>query len=398
VILLSTPTSLLSLVTGGPERVTVTASWVDAMGQGASAVINPDSANTNVSSAATTTIVPSPPVTTPLTERNVKHVVISNTDPTQSVVVAVESYDGATTSYEHPPTTLPAGAALIYEDGRGWYLRIGGADVVLALSGLAGMSISAGTSAANLSSLVFGNVNGLSFGLSGSTLTGSVQFNVSAGTTSNLLSALTFGNANGVSFGLNASTVTASFAGQTVSAFSQNADFLTNFAASQAVLSIQRLSLPMALRATQLVMLADFRGTAASSDGVTLSHAIYTLSGGTAGLASSGSRGLSWAASAYSSVSGTRYRSVGVSYSMTPGDYLCAWMVSTANGAVVRPFGRMAANIVGVFDGVETTAFLDGSSVSSANGLPATIAATNTNYARTGFFPLLQPGAIFLGT
>jgi hypothetical protein len=228
--------------------------------------------------------------------------------------------------------------------------------------------------------------------------TGAANINLSAGTTSNLASAFTFANSNGVSFGLNASTITAAFGGQTVSAFSQDADFVTNFTAYQAMLSFQKLSLPMNLRATQLVMLADFRGTVASSDGVTLSHAVYTLSGGTASLASSGSRTISWPGADYSNVSGTRYRTLGVSYSMTPGDYLFAWAVSTANGATVRPFGRMAANIVGVFDGVETAAFLNGSSVSSVNAFPMSIAASDTGYARTGFSALLQPGAILLGT
>jgi hypothetical protein len=97
-------------------------------------------------------------------------------------------------------------------------------------------------------------------------------------------------------------------------------------------------------------------------------------------------------------VSGTRYRSIGVSYALTPGDYLFAWAISTANGVVVRPFGRAGLNIVGTFDGVETSAFINGSSVASVAALPSSLAATNTNYARTGFSALLQPGAILFGT
>lgn len=87
-------------------------------------------------------------------------------------------------------------------------------------------AVSAGTTLASSGTVVFSNSNGLSFGLSGNTVTGSYTVpstagllsavNVSAGATSNNLSALTFSNSNGVSFGLNGSTVTASVAAQSV--------------------------------------------------------------------------------------------------------------------------------------------------------------------------------------
>ena len=262
-------------------------------------------------------------------------------------------------------------------------------------------AIAAGTQTATGGTVLFSNANGVIFGMSNqSVVTASVAINISAGTTSNNLSAITFVNSNGVSFGLNGSTMTASVVGTvgTVSCFSQDADFVTNFVAGQAILSFQKLSLPMNLLATQLVMLADFVGTVVSSDAVTVSHGVYTLSAGTASLVSSGSRVVSWPGVGYSSVSGTMYRTMSVSYAMTPGDYLFGWVISTANGAIIRPFGRAGLNIVGVFDGVETSAFLNGVSLSSVNILPASVAATNTAYARTGFSAMLQPGAILFGS
>jgi hypothetical protein len=66
------------------------------------------------------------------------------------------------------------------------------------------MSISAGTLSASLGSLVFSNSNGLAFGLSGSTITGSY--------TQNPATSLVFSNSNGVTFGMNAGTLTASVA------------------------------------------------------------------------------------------------------------------------------------------------------------------------------------------
>ncbi len=120
-------------------------------------------------------------------------------------------------------------------------------------SGSGGAAISAGTQSGNTGTIVFSASNGITFGMSNSsivtatvktnyagtglttaTTTGTVivgtnstnglslgvpawitagggggSVNVSAGTTSNNLTALTFANSNGISFGLNASTITA---------------------------------------------------------------------------------------------------------------------------------------------------------------------------------------------
>ena len=284
------------------------------------------------------------------------------------------------------------------------------------VAGGASINLSAGTTSNLASAFTFSNSNGVSFGLNASTVTASIAtsltaINVSAGTTSNNLSAITFSNSNNVSFGLNGSTMTASasFATAgivgTVSVFSQDADFVTNFTALQASLSLQKLSLPMNLRATQLAFIGAFVGSSNASGAVTVSHAVYTLSNGTASLASSGSRAYSWTSGSattdsnrYGGASGTRYRSVAANYSMPPGDYLFGWWVSTAGVATVRVFGRAAMNLVGTYDGVETSAFVNGLSVSSVAAFPNSIAATDTGYVRTGFSALAQPGAILLGT
>jgi hypothetical protein len=218
---------------------------------------------------------------------------------------------------------------------------------------------------------------------------------------------VTFSNANNVSFGFDGSNVTASVGNVAgvVSCFSQDADFVTNFVAAQASLSFQKLSLAMNLTATQLAFIADFNGSSGSSGAITVSHAVYTLSGGTASLASSASRAFSWtsgsattAMSQFGGVSGTRYRTVGVSYAMTPGDYLFAWWIRTTNGVNCTVFGRAAMNLVGTYDGVETNYFLNGISASSVVAFPASLAATNTNYVRTGFSAMRQAGAILIGT
>jgi hypothetical protein len=286
------------------------------------------------------------------------------------------------------------------------------ASVATVGSSLTAINVSAGTTSNNLSALTFANGSGVSFGLNGSVVTASIAsslsaINISAGTTSNNLSAVTFSNSNGVSFGLNGSTITGSVAGTvgTISCFSQDADFVTGFTAAQASLSLQKVSLPMNLLATQLAIIANFAGASGSSGAVTISHGCYTLSGGTASLASSASRVISWtsgsattASSLFGGVSGTRYRTVSCSYAMTPGDYLFGWALQTSGGVTAAVFGRAGLNLVGSFDGIETAYFLDGLSTSSVAALPGSIAASDTGYVRTGFSALLQPGAIFVGT
>ena len=93
--------------------------------------------------------------------------------------------------------------------------------------------LSAGTQVGRTGDIVLADSNGISFGLSGSTrITASYTVpstaglisavNFSAGTTSGNLAAVTFSNSNGVTFGLNAGTMTASHNGLTTAAASNH--------------------------------------------------------------------------------------------------------------------------------------------------------------------------------
>lgn len=106
----------------------------------------------------------------------------------------------------------------------GMTLTISGANAGGAQTGISSVIVSDATYTSG--AISFSNVNGISFGSSaGQAITASYtvpstaglisRINVSGGTTSNLLSAVIFGDANGISFGLNASTITASHNGLT---------------------------------------------------------------------------------------------------------------------------------------------------------------------------------------
>jgi hypothetical protein len=450
-VIILTPSLVLQVVTGGSQPIEVNVSWVDQVppaGPNLPITFIPDGDNLLIDTPTTKIVVDSPPPLPVGIFRNVKDFTAFNAGalPEQ---VTVQVFDGAIASTKYS-FNLPPGYTAHYSDFHDWetiddqgkILVTGGTIAIIGsinisagttsnlataftfsnsnnvsfglgnstITASAAFNLSAGTTSNNLSGVTFSNANGISFGLDGSVVTASLvtslsNINISGGTTSGNVSAVTFSNANNVSFGFDGSNITASVAtaAGTISAFSQDADFVTNFPAIPGIVSLQKLSLPMNLLATEMAMIADFRGSSASSGAVTIMHGVYTLSGSTARLASSASRAISWqsgsaatATSQFGGASGTRYRSMAVSYSMTQGDYLFGWQISTANGIGVNIFGRAAMNIVGGYDGVETNQFINGSSFSAA--LPTSVVATDTGYMRTGFSALLQPGVILFGT
>lgn len=113
-ILLTSTSDLVQVTTGGAQAVKVHASYVDLL---TGSTVTPARTNTAIASAATTTIVPSPGLST--TQRTVKFISIANTDATVAVTIEVLHTDG-TTSVRIIKVTLPAGYALIYNEGSGW--------------------------------------------------------------------------------------------------------------------------------------------------------------------------------------------------------------------------------------------------------------------------------------
>lgn len=122
-ILLSNVTSVLQLITGGPQVIDISASWMDATNPG---LVTPGELNIQFAGPGTVTLVPSPPINT---QRNIKYVSIANTDPSNPVNVMIQHFDGSTTSIIQTLMSLLAGYTIFYEDGRGWYMMFQGAVV-----------------------------------------------------------------------------------------------------------------------------------------------------------------------------------------------------------------------------------------------------------------------------
>ena len=113
-ILLTSTSDLVQIVTSGTQAVNVHASWIDT----SSGTQTPGRTNTLISSAATTPVVASPASST---QRNLKTLVISNTDASASDTVTVQHTDG-TNVVRLLSLTLPAGYTLTWTDEAGWIL------------------------------------------------------------------------------------------------------------------------------------------------------------------------------------------------------------------------------------------------------------------------------------
>jgi len=322
-------------------------------------------------------------------------------------------------------TTNATGNQIVFSNANGVTFGANGATVTASVAGGATVVSSIGVSTGGNTSgntgltngtIVFagiGNItlsqatgagNSATISISGSQSTGPGA--IAAGTQTATSGTVIFSNSNNITFGMAGSaTVTASFGGNNITAFSQWAEWNTNNSISNASLSIQKLSMPMSLSCTELAVLMALSGATNSTGALTISVGIYTLNHSTASLASSATRQISWTSgsatnqsSEYGGASGTQYRTIPANFAMSPGDYLMVFLMSTTNNGTWRHFGRNGVSVVGIYDGVETKYWLDGTSVSSTASLPNSIVVTDTGYARTGLGPQRQPGFIAIGT
>lgn len=112
-LLLTSTSDLVTVVTGSAGTVKVHASWVDNAG----GTITPGRTNTtDISSATTTTVVASPAGST---QRNVKHLSITNSHASVANAITVQHTDGTTV---HPlfNVTLAPGERIIFDEDGDW--------------------------------------------------------------------------------------------------------------------------------------------------------------------------------------------------------------------------------------------------------------------------------------
>lgn len=109
---LASTSDLVRVVTSAAAQIECHTSWVDLSGT----TVTPGRQNTPaITTATTTTIVPSPGAST---VRNVKHLNITNDHASQSCIVTVEHFDGTTAIELISFTLLPGENMILNEEGR----------------------------------------------------------------------------------------------------------------------------------------------------------------------------------------------------------------------------------------------------------------------------------------
>lgn len=274
-----------------------------------------------------------------------------------------------------------------------------------------------GDTGTQVGTIVFEGVNNITLSQStaaGSSATirisGPAAIAAAAGTQTATSGTVVWSNSNNISFGMSNSSVITAIAKNTLKLFSHNADWYSNWGLQNGFLSLAKFSVPMDMSATQFMVVMNYAGAATlsnSSNAFTLSAGLYTFSASTLSLLSSASQTYSWTSgssttnsTAFGGNSGTQYRTVPWSVTITPGDYMLGlwWRGSSATGNF-SIFGRQGMSIANAVETNQTQLYLDGISTASfTTAMPASINLTDTGYNRTGVSALRQPGFILAGT
>ena len=124
-LLLAGTSALIQVVTSAAQSLMVHASFAD----NSSGTITPNTQNTTVSTATTTTVVSSPGSGV---QRNIKHLSFFNNGSAANTLT-VQHTDG-TTLVTLRGVVLPAGYSLTYEEGQGWYVETASGQILQAVA------------------------------------------------------------------------------------------------------------------------------------------------------------------------------------------------------------------------------------------------------------------------
>lgn len=152
-LLLAGISASIQVVTSAAQEIMVHASFAD----NASGTITPNTQNTTIATATTTTVVGSPGSSV---ERNIKYLSFFN-DGSASNALTVQHYDGSTT-ITLKQVTLNPGDTLLYDEGNGWSrANSSGQELIAAANGAVNQSTKASMVPTSTSSYVMGGMNNL---------------------------------------------------------------------------------------------------------------------------------------------------------------------------------------------------------------------------------------------
>ena len=267
-------------------------------------------------------------------------------------------------------TATNAVSSLVFSNSNNISFGLNGSTITAtAASSLTNINISAGVSSNNLSALVFSNSNGVSFGLNGSTVTATANgsgIQAAGGGSTNTVSQLVFSNSNNISFGLNGSTVTATAgaAGVTVDYYNPYPFYplvqsTYGATAANGTILLQPVYLSSAVSFDRVMVALQYSNASNSSNSVTYSYywGIYTDNANTLSLLSSVST--SWnisnsgTAGSYSLYAGLRNLSLGLTGTLTAGEYYVgAFSRVSSNAGGMSLSNLVASNLNSNFSGI----------------------------------------------
>lgn len=190
-----------------------------------------------------------------------------------------------------------------------------------------------------------------------------------------------------------------------VSFFSnQKANFAANAIANGA-LSLQRIYVVAPIYATRMDFYMHITGSASGAASLSIVMGIYTLSGSTASLASSASRGISFnstSAQSYTVHSGTRMHSIGLgTMTLSQGEYMIGMVVATSSASTnstltIYGGSSLSLNAATTAGGNNTFYWQDGVFNAATSSMPSSIHLSDINI--TGNMARRQPYFQLAGT
>jgi hypothetical protein len=275
--------------------------------------------------------------------------------------------------------------------------------------------LAAGTQTANTTgTVVFSNANGVTFGMSNSSvITASINaagggIAAAAGTQTGTSGTVVFSNSNGISFGMsNSSAVTAE---NRRLSYWEPYQYLTGQNLNNASLYLQPVTVSAKMDATQLQLMFRFSNSASAANTGNISFALYTMAGSTASRASSTSIAYSYnstlgGSSSATNFNGTRIVTLGLgTWAVTPGEYLAAFWMSTTSAltsGTVSVYGRTANTFNGFINDTNSTSgtvgwFMPGIYTTTTAGMPGSIEVSEIQVK--GNSVQRQPWFAMLGT
>lgn len=280
--------------------------------------------------------------------------------------IAFTDIQNAMIQFVSAGSTKAGASEVVFSNSNGISFGANGQTITAAVAaGVGGAAISAAGSSQGTGTVVFSNSNGVTFGMNGGTITASVpaagSINFSAGTQSSNLNSLVFSNTNNVSFGLSNGTLTGSVGAIVVAAGSSiKSDGLVVFANSNSISfgmdGIGNVTASISFPAGSGGVGISAGGASQSTGTVVFSNSNGVSFGLNAGTVTASHNGLSSQSNQAASASNGSFAfqtlgfadANGVTFGTSAGSIVTASIAASAAGSINFSAGTQSSNLSGI--------------------------------------------------